>query len=94
MNIFNSLETIEVIPAPVLLVESMRSVGCAVEDAIADISDNSISTQTNKIEIKYDASRDPFVAILDNGLGMAPGGLTNTMRPGKRNPIDARELNL
>ena len=43
------------------------------------------------VEIKYDASDDPFVAILDNGWGMAPDELTNAMRHGSGNPADARE---
>lgn len=86
-----TLETLEVIPDPISLIESMRSVGYSVEAAIADLVDNSISAQADVIEIKYDASDDPFVAILDNGWGMAPDELTNAMRHGSGNPTDARE---
>ena len=70
-----SMETLEVIPDPIALIESMRAVGYSVEAAIADLVDNSISARANLIEIKYDASMDPFVAILDDGCGMAPDGL-------------------
>ncbi len=91
MNILNHLETVEVIPDPVSLIESMRAIGYSVEAAIADLIDNSISAQANAVEIKYDASDDPFVAILDNGWGMAPDELTNAMRHGSHNPTDERE---
>lgn len=86
-----TLETLEVIPDPISLMESMRAVGYSVEAAIADLVDNSISARADVIEIKYDASDDPFVAILDNGRGMAPAELTNAMRHGSGNPTDARE---
>lgn len=87
------LETLEVIPDPVSLIESMRAVGYSVETAIADLIDNSIAAQADSVEIKYDASDDPFVAILDNGCGMAANELTNAMRHGSNNPADEREPN-
>jgi hypothetical protein len=87
-----SPETLEVIPDPISLIESMRAVGYSVEAAIADLIDNSISAQADLVEIKYDASDDPFVAILDNGWGMAPDQLTEAMRHGSKNPSDTRDL--
>lgn len=86
-----SLDTLEVIPDPISLIESMRAVGYSVEAAIADLVDNSISARADLVEIKYDASDDPFVAILDNGWGMAPDELTNAMRHGSGNPTNTRE---
>lgn len=71
----------------------MRAVGYSVEAAIADLVDNSISAHASQIEVKYDASDDPFVAILDNGWGMAPDELTNAMRHGSHNPADERDPN-
>lgn len=85
------METLEVIPDPVSLIEAMRAVGYSVDAAIADLIDNSISAQSDQIEIKYDASDDPFIAILDNGWGMAPEELTNAMRHGSHNPADERD---
>lgn len=87
------METLEVIPDPVSLIEAMRAVGYSVDAAIADLIDNSISAQSDEIEIKYDASDDPFIAILDNGWGMAPEELTNAMRHGSHNPADKRDPN-
>lgn len=87
------MELLEVIPDPVSLIESMRAVGYSVQAAIADLLDNSISAKADSIEVKYDASDSPFVAILDNGTGMAPNELTNAMRHGSHNPTDRREPN-
>lgn len=87
------IETLEVIPDPVALIESLRAVGYSVEAAIADLIDNSISAHATEIEIKYDASGEPFVAILDNGWGMTPDMLTNAMRHGSHSPIDERDPN-
>ncbi|MBY0577791.1 MAG: ATP-binding protein [Burkholderiales bacterium] len=64
----------------------MRAIGYSVETAIADLIDNSISASASKIHVEYDASQDPFVAILDNGKGMSPDELTNAMRLGSSNP--------
>lgn len=85
------METLEVIPDPVSLIESMRAVGYSVEAAIADLVDNSISAKAEVIRIQYDASDNPFVAILDNGTGMLPDELTNAMRHGSHNPVDERD---
>lgn len=87
-----SVETLEVIPNPIALIESMRAVGYSVEAAIADLIDNSISAKADSIRVKYDASEDPFVAILDDGHGMAPDELTNAMRHGSTNPRDLRDV--
>lgn len=84
------METLEVVPNPVSLIESMRSVGYSVETAVADIVDNSLSAGASSVRIQYDASDTPFVAILDNGCGMAPNELTNAMRHGSTNPGDLR----
>jgi hypothetical protein len=85
------IETLEVIPDPVSLMESMRAVGYSTEAAIADIIDNSLSATATTIHVKYDASGSPFVAVLDDGYGMDPDELTNAMRHGSSNPADSRD---
>jgi len=87
------IETLEVVPHPVSLIESMRAVGYSVEAAIADIIDNSLSAAATAIHVKYDASEAPFVAVLDDGHGMKPNELTDAMRHGSRNPSDHRAVN-
>lgn len=86
-----AIETLEVIPDPVSLIESMRAVGYSAEAAIADIIDNSLSAGATAIDVKYDASEAAFVGILDNGCGMSPDELTSAMRHGSGNPTDQRE---
>lgn len=68
----------------------MRAIGYTTETAVADLVDNSISANASAIRIEYDASSEPFVAILDNGHGMDAAELTNAMRHGSRNPVDVR----
>lgn len=83
-------ETLEVLPDPVSLIESMRAIGYTTETAVADLVDNSISANASTVRIEYDASHEPFVAILDDGHGMDAVELTNAMRHGSRNPADVR----
>lgn len=89
----SDLETLEIVPDPVSLIESMRAVGYTTESAIADLVDNSISAEAEHIEIEYDATGEPYVAILDDGRGMSAPELTQAMRHGSRNPVDLRHPN-
>jgi hypothetical protein len=84
------MKTLQVIPDPISLIESMRAVGYTTETAVADLVDNSISANAQVIKIEYDASYDPFVAILDNGHGMGADEMTNAMRHGSSNPTTTR----
>jgi len=87
----NQAQTLEVVPDPVSLIESMRAVGYTVEAAVADIVDNSLSAEARTVQVQYDAAAgSPFVAILDDGYGMAPDELTHAMRHGSSNPTDQR----
>lgn len=87
----NQIQTLEVIPDPVSLIESMRAVGYTVEAAVADLVDNSLSADASAVQVQYDAAAGtPFVAILDDGNGMAPDELTHAMRHGSSNPMDQR----
>lgn len=84
-------QTVEIIPDPVSLMESMRAVGYTVDAAIADLIDNSLSAGATTIDVEYDPHGDPFIAILDNGRGMSRSELEIAMRHGSRNPADARD---
>lgn len=75
--------------APVLM-ESTRAIGYSMESAIADIIDNSISAMATDINIFFDTLSKPYIAILDNGIGMTSDKLTESMRYGSCNPIDER----
>ncbi len=84
------MDTLEVIPDPVSLMESMRAIGYTVEAAVADLIDNSISASADRVDVLYDSVGEPFLAILDNGDGMSPDELTNAMRHGSTRPSEQR----
>lgn len=78
--------------APSLL-ESMRSIGYSLESALADLIDNSISAKAKQIKIEYRPYDDnPYVAIIDNGVGMSSKILADAMRHGSTNPLQVRAL--
>lgn len=90
MTSYHELDTLEILPDPVSLIESMRAVGYTTESAIADLIDNSISAEAKRVEVQYDAAGDPYVGILDDGKGMSAPELTKAMRHGSRNPSEQR----
>lgn len=68
----------------------MRAVGYSLESAIADLVDNSISANATSVRVEFRPFGEPYVAVIDNGRGMAPDELTEAMRHGGKNPLDAR----
>jgi len=79
-------------PHAASLIEGLRDIGYSLETAISDIIDNSITAGAKQIRIITDACiDDPFIAILDDGEGMAEDELIAAMRPGSRNPLSARD---
>lgn len=79
-------------PKASALIESTRSIGYSFESAIADIIDNSISAYAKKIFIQSVPSDDPYVAILDDGIGLDSAALQEAMRYGS-NPNAIRDSN-
>lgn len=62
------------------LITGIRAIGYNFSTAVADIIDNSISAQANRIDVISDVSEDKaFVEFLDNGTGMTYGELENAM---------------
>lgn len=72
------------------LIESMRAVGYSLESAVADLVDNSISAGARSIRVEFRPFGETYVAVIDDGVGMAPDELTEAMRHGGRSPLDAR----
>ena len=72
---------------------SMRSIGYSFNNAIADIIDNSITAEADRIEIEciWDGE-NPTVEIIDNGNGMNREELIEAMRPGTKSPLSERSL--
>ena len=86
------MKTIEVIPDPTSLLESMRAVGYTLETAIADIIDNSITSKAKVIDVVWDPTDNPYLAILDDGIGMDAALLTNAMRHGSYKDKNKRDI--
>lgn len=87
-----TVKTIELIPQASALVESMRNIGYTFETAVADLVDNSISAKSTYIHINIGWQDDnPYVCILDDGIGMDREKLIDAMRTGNRSPLDKRD---
>ncbi|MDQ2136621.1 ATP-binding protein [Alcaligenaceae bacterium B3P038] len=81
------MEEIEHPPEASSLLQSMRSIGYSLESALADLIDNSISAKAAAISIEFRPDVDPYVAIIDDGIGMSPATLATAMRHGSTNPL-------
>lgn len=87
------MKIINLPPFAPILMESTRAIGYSIDSAIADIIDNSVTAKATKIGVWFLPYDDPFVAILDNGVGMSSGRLTESMRYGSNNSLDIRDEN-
>ncbi len=82
---------ISLIPYAPALVESMRAMGYSLESAVADLVDNSITAGATSIRGYFHPIGNPYMALLDDGIGMSADELTEAMRHGARNPLLPRE---
>ncbi|KHF82184.1 hypothetical protein OA15_20560 [Vibrio vulnificus] len=80
-------------PSAARLVESLRDTGYSREAAFADIIDNSIAANANKIsiELRY-MFGELRVIITDNGDGMSEDELRNAMRYGSEKRPNPKSL--
>lgn len=83
------MSTVPSTPQASLLLESLRSVGYSEEAAIADIVDNAISADADKIIIDFNWE-NKYVSIVDNGQGMERDELFKNMQIGSSDPLVAR----
>jgi hypothetical protein len=72
--------------------QSLRAFGYDLPSAIADLVDNSIFAAARNIwiDFKWDGD-DSSICITDDGRGMAEKEMLDAMRPGSRNPLEARD---
>lgn len=92
MNSLVTTRSADATPYAAALIEGLRDIGYSLETALADIVDNAITAKAMRIEILSDtAIEEPMIGILDDGEGMSEAELISAMRPGSRNPLDARE---
>ena len=80
----------DAVPDPQLM-ESLRAVGYSLETAVADIIDNSITAAADWVDVRFTATPEPRIAILDNGSGMDEETLSQAMRLAGRPPSHVRQ---
>lgn len=85
------MNEIELTPYAPNLVESTRSIGYSFHTALADIIDNSVSNLAKRVDVRYSSSENPFVAIIDDGIGMSKNILEQAMRYGSQSALQTRE---
>ena len=73
------------------LIESTRAIGYSLEAAVADIIDNSIAANAKNVNIYFFPIDGAYIAILDNGKGMAKEEIDIAMQYGSKNPIEERD---
>ena len=79
-------------PEPKSHIKTLMRIGYDFNSAIADIIDNSITAKAKKINIICPSETDnPFLSIIDNGIGMEPEELIQNMRIGCKDPNEKRE---
>ena len=82
----------EVTPNAADFIQSIAEQGYRLETALADLVDNAISAEANKIEVLIDTSETPFsVFIADNGRGMSASKLSEAMSFPSQSLANARE---
>ena len=87
------MKTISLPPHAPTLMESTRAIGYSIESAIADIIDNSVAAQADRVDIDFFPIGESYISILDNGVGMTKDELIVAMQYGSRSPLDTRNEN-
>lgn len=79
-------------PKASAMIESLRGLGYTTATALADIIDNCIAANANKVDINFIwLDNKSVISILDNGNGMTESELDKGMRLGEINPLESRE---
>lgn len=87
-----NLKTENVLPDPEHLIKSIAEQGYSLESSLADLIDNSISANANRIEILIDTNTEPFILFLaDDGDGMDEKALKANLRFPSSSPDEKRK---
>ena len=80
-------------PDAAAMIESLRAFGYSTPSAVADLIDNSISAGSRNVWVTFfwDGIKS-HVIVRDDGRGMNSTALRDAMRPGSRNPLEARDV--
>ena len=89
--IYNNIEKVAAEPYASSMIETFRAIGYNLETAVADVIDNSISAFAKNIYFNSEwKGSESIITILDDGCGMDNDELIQAMRPGAKNPLEAR----
>ena len=80
-----------VAPNPGVILEALRSIGYSLENAVADIIDNSISAGAERIWFETTQTGE-YIMISDDGIGMDEEKLVNSLRLGSLDPLLKRDI--
>jgi len=72
------------------IINSLRAIGYSFNTALADIIDNSLAAGAKNIDIAFRSEPEPYLAILDDGIGMSPAVLMQAMKHGGNGPDQSR----
>lgn len=78
-------------PDPAGTIASLSSLGYSVEAAIADLVDNSVAAQAQSVEVVCTwEGHESWIAVVDDGSGMAPSELLTAMTLATKGPGTVR----
>lgn len=84
-------ETAKAEPDAISMFQTFRAIGYSVETAAADIIDNSITAGAKNIWFDYEwKGPDTIISIADDGSGMSNEEIISALKPGSKNPLEAR----
>lgn len=80
-------------PNPEFLIKSIAEQGYSLESSLADLMDNSVSANANKIEVLIKMEQEPFTLfVADNGHGMDEDALKVNMQFPSNSPEEERSV--
>lgn len=81
-------------PDPALLLRALRQIGYSIEQAVADLVDNSISAGARTVLVRFlvEGERIGGLAIADDGEGMTPARLREAMKFGTETDVSRQTL--
>jgi hypothetical protein len=79
-------------PNPEYFIKSIAEQGYSLESSLADLMDNSISANADKIEVLVKMDQEPFTLfVADNGIGMDEETLKASMQFPSKSPEEKRD---
>jgi len=80
-------------PAPAGLIATLSSLGYSLPAAVADLVDNSIAADADSVDVEFTwAGSGTWIAVSDDGNGMAPAQLVTAMTVAARGPKTERSV--